>query len=73
MLVRRLRDDLIFAIFLYQRYIYRVDSARPDEFGYKYKKETGKDEEGASGESARGEGDAEGAADQQAGEGEQRT
>jgi len=31
-----LRDDLIFLIFLFQRYIYRVDATRPDEFGYVY-------------------------------------
>lgn len=29
-----LRDDLVFFIFLYQRWIYPVDVKRPDEFGY---------------------------------------
>uniref|UniRef100_A0A8D8RI60 Cleft lip and palate transmembrane protein 1 homolog n=2 Tax=Cacopsylla melanoneura TaxID=428564 RepID=A0A8D8RI60_9HEMI len=29
-----LRDDIVFFIFLYQRYIYRVDPTRVNEFGY---------------------------------------
>jgi len=29
-----LRDDVIFFIFLYQRYIYRIDPTRLNEFGY---------------------------------------
>ncbi|XP_037090687.1 cleft lip and palate transmembrane protein 1 homolog [Pollicipes pollicipes] len=29
-----LRDDVVFFIFLYQRYIYRVDPSRMNEFGY---------------------------------------
>jgi len=28
------RDDIVFFIFLYQRYIYRVDHTRVNEFGY---------------------------------------
>eukprot|EP00096_Caligus_rogercresseyi_P005412 TRINITY_DN2081_c0_g2_i2.p1 TRINITY_DN2081_c0_g2~~TRINITY_DN2081_c0_g2_i2.p1 ORF type:complete len:633 (-),score=222.07 TRINITY_DN2081_c0_g2_i2:1288-3186(-) len=28
------RDDIVFFIFLYQRYIYRVDKSRVNEFGY---------------------------------------
>jgi hypothetical protein len=28
------RDDLIFLIYLYQRYIYRVDMTRVNEFGF---------------------------------------
>merc|ERR1719411_1905943 len=28
------RDDIVFCIFLYQRYIYRVDHSRVNEFGY---------------------------------------
>lgn len=28
------RDDLIFLIYIYQRWIYRVDKTRPNEFGY---------------------------------------
>jgi hypothetical protein len=28
------RDDIVFFIFLYQRYIYRVDHSRVNEFGY---------------------------------------
>ena len=31
-----LRDDVVFVAFLYQTYIYRVDKARPNEFGYVY-------------------------------------
>jgi len=31
-----LRDDLIFFIYLYQRWIYPVDKARLNEFGYSY-------------------------------------
>lgn len=29
-----LRDDVIFFIFLYQRYIYRIDPTRLNEFGF---------------------------------------
>jgi hypothetical protein len=29
-----LRDDVIFFIFLYQRYIYRIDPTRVNEFGF---------------------------------------
>jgi hypothetical protein len=29
-----LRDDVIFFIYLYQRYIYRIDPTRVNEFGY---------------------------------------
>lgn len=28
------RDDIVFLIFLYQRWIYRVDRTRPNEFGF---------------------------------------
>jgi hypothetical protein len=28
------RDDLVFLIYLYQRYIYRVDMTRVNEFGF---------------------------------------
>lgn len=28
------RDDVIFLIYLYQRWIYRVDKSRANEFGY---------------------------------------
>ncbi len=31
-----LRDDVIFVIFLYQRWLYPVDKARVNEFGYSY-------------------------------------
>ena len=28
------RDDVVFAVYLYQRWIYRVDRKRANEFGY---------------------------------------
>lgn len=31
-----LRDDVVFVVFLYQRWLYRVDKARPNEFGLSY-------------------------------------
>lgn len=31
-----LRDDIVFFVFLYQRWIYKVDHNRPDEFGFVY-------------------------------------
>jgi hypothetical protein len=31
-----LRDDVVFFVYLYQRYIYQVDKARPNEFGMAY-------------------------------------
>ncbi len=34
-----LRDDLIFVIFLYQRWLYPVDKRRVNEFGYAYSDE----------------------------------
>ena len=42
-----LRDDFIFFIFLYQRYLYPVDKKRADEYGFVYS------DEGKTGESAR--------------------
>ena len=35
------RDDIIFFIMLYQRYIYPVDKSRPNEFGRPFKVEEG--------------------------------
>jgi len=37
--IMTLRDDIVFFIFLYQRYIYKVDHKRPDEFGFVYAEE----------------------------------
>eukprot|EP00889_Picochlorum_renovo_P007493 jgi/Picre1/34523/NNA_001991.t1 len=37
------RDDLIFVIYLYQRWIYRVDKTRANEFGYTEEEEGGGD------------------------------
>jgi hypothetical protein len=34
--IMTLRDDVIFLVFLYQAYIYRVDKSRVNEFGYCY-------------------------------------
>lgn len=31
-----LRDDVVFAVFLYQKWIYRVDMTRTNEYGYSY-------------------------------------
>ena len=28
------RDDLVFLVYIYQRWAYRVDKRRPNEFGY---------------------------------------
>lgn len=38
-----LRDDVVFFIYLYQRYLYPVDKTRPNEYGYVYE-EQAKDE-----------------------------
>ena len=40
------RDDLVFAVFLYQRWVYRVDMSRRNEFGQRGDAE---DESGADG------------------------
>lgn len=37
-----LRDDIVFVMFLFQAYLYRVDKARPNEFGYVYEIKSGK-------------------------------
>jgi len=29
------RDDLVFVVFLYQRWVYRVDMSRVNEFGHR--------------------------------------
>ena len=29
------RDDIVFAVFLYQRYVYRVDMSRVNEYGHR--------------------------------------
>jgi hypothetical protein len=34
--IATMRDDVIFFIFLYQRYLYRTDYTRANEFGYSY-------------------------------------
>merc|ERR1712204_94275 len=35
------RDDVIFCIFLYQKWIYRTDYTRVNEYGFKQKKDDG--------------------------------
>ena len=42
--VMTLRDDIVFFIYLYQRYLYPVDKTRPNEFGRAYEEE---EEEGS--------------------------
>ena len=37
--VMTLRDDIVFFIYLYQRYLYPVDKTRPNEFGRAYEEE----------------------------------
>jgi hypothetical protein len=39
------RDDVIFCIYMYQRWIYRVDKTRVNEFGYSEKEQKEKEEE----------------------------
>ena len=39
--VMTLRDDIVFFIYLYQRYLYPVDKTRPNEFGRAYEEEEG--------------------------------
>merc|ERR1712139_465896 len=34
--IATMRDDVVFFIFLYQRYIYRTDYSRADEYGFVY-------------------------------------
>uniref|UniRef100_A0A1I7UG14 Cleft lip and palate transmembrane protein 1 homolog n=1 Tax=Caenorhabditis tropicalis TaxID=1561998 RepID=A0A1I7UG14_9PELO len=45
------RDDIIFLIYLYQRYAYRVDPTRLNEFGTSLDKETGTTADGSQQES----------------------
>ena len=42
--VMTLRDDLIFFVYLYQRYLYPVDKKRVNEFGRAYEQEDGQSE-----------------------------
>ena len=42
------RDDVIFLIFLYQKWIYRTDYSRVNEYGFKKKEEEGAEEETAA-------------------------
>ncbi|KAL4425896.1 hypothetical protein ABPG75_009912 [Micractinium tetrahymenae] len=49
------RDDLIFLVYLYQRWIYRVDKKRTNEFGYAEEQAEGDEEEEEAGEAKEGE------------------
>lgn len=44
--IMTLRDDIVFFIFLFQAYIYRVDKSRCNEFGYSYKETSHKEDTG---------------------------
>ena len=46
-----LRDDLVFFIYLYQRYLYPVDKKRANEFGRAYEED--EDDEATSSEQTR--------------------
>ena len=46
--VMTLRDDIVFFIYLYQRYLYPVDKTRPNEFGRAYEEEEEEEESGAA-------------------------
>jgi hypothetical protein len=48
------RDDLIFLIYLYQRYIYRVDMTRVNEFGFSGQQQAEVDAAKAAAEAANG-------------------
>ena len=50
------RDDLVFAVFMYQRWIYRVDMSRLNEYGHRGENETAAD--GDDGKAADGSGSA---------------
>eukprot|EP00466_Bigelowiella_natans_P011518 jgi/Bigna1/89733/estExt_fgenesh1_pg.C_540109 len=52
-----LRDDLVFFVYIYQRFLYPVDKTRPNEFGFAYeadaaakKEEDSKDKDDAGGD-----------------------
>mmetsp|Transcript_42054 Transcript_42054/g.65763 ORF Transcript_42054/g.65763 Transcript_42054/m.65763 type:complete len:868 (+) Transcript_42054:96-2699(+) len=46
-----LRDDVVFFVYLYQRWLYPVDKSRPNEFGFVYEDEAAK--EGENGEESK--------------------
>ena len=48
-----LRDDVVFFIYLYQRYLYPVDKTRPNEFGIAYADEG--EQEGKAADKAKAE------------------
>ena len=53
------RDDIVFAVFMYQRYVYRVDKSRLNEFGQSF----GEEQDGGKGGGNSGKDAAEGGAD----------
>ena len=42
------RDDIVFVVFLYQRWVYRVDMSRVNEFGHRGEAEQADDAEPAA-------------------------
>lgn len=43
------RDDIVFMVFLYQRWVYRVDKSRVNEFGQRYDDKGNDDKESKKG------------------------
>mmetsp|Transcript_2916 Transcript_2916/g.6822 ORF Transcript_2916/g.6822 Transcript_2916/m.6822 type:complete len:194 (+) Transcript_2916:1-582(+) len=41
-----LRDDLVFFVYLYQRWLYPVDKTRPNEYGFAYEKKSEEEPKG---------------------------
>jgi hypothetical protein len=54
-----LRDDLVFFVYLYQRYLYPVDKKRANEFGRAYEEDEDGEGEGENGSRKKGEGEGE--------------
>lgn len=46
------RDDIVFMVFLYQRWVYRVDKSRMNEFGQKFDEAPAAGNSGSGGEQA---------------------
>ena len=48
------RDDIVFAVFLYQRWVYRVDKSRRNEFGHSFEGDDASAADAAGGKSGEG-------------------
>jgi len=48
------RDDIVFAVFLYQRWVYRVDKSRRNEFGHSFEGDDASAASAAGGKSGEG-------------------